>query len=249
VDYGGENIRAAQRIADICVMARQGLVEGGLPNRTREFADLVVKAKGTEYQQMHPAKMTFQALRIHINREFDELKRGMASALQVLLPGGKLGIITWKHSECAIVVDYHRAGEVSRPEYPMLQWYNAAYKGVNTGDLSMLSEEIQEEEKQRKTPRKKGKPLLNKLPKNWGYGALFLQEFTLEDAIGSHACLLEANTHVTNGIPLGSSILLPVDTVNCVATLKVQHGRSITTYRRRVEIELAIPVRRAARTA
>jgi hypothetical protein len=52
---------------------------------------------------------------------------------------------------------------------------------------------------------------------------VFRQKFTLEDAIGSHACSLEANTRVTNGIPLGSSLLLPVDTVNCVQTLKVDH--------------------------
>jgi hypothetical protein len=48
----------------------------------------------------------------------------------------------------------------------------------------------------------------------------FRQKFTLEDAIGSHACSLEANTRVTNGIPLGSSLLLPVEAVNCVQTLK-----------------------------
>jgi hypothetical protein len=52
------------------------------------------------------------------------------------------------------------------------------------------------------------------------HGARFRQKFTLEDAIGSHACSLEANTRVTNGIPLGSSLLLPVDIVNCVETLK-----------------------------
>jgi hypothetical protein len=49
---------------------------------------------------------------------------------------------------------------------------------------------------------------------------VFRQKFTLEDAIGSHACSLEANTRVTNGIPLGSLLLLPVDTVNCIQTLK-----------------------------
>jgi predicted RNA binding protein YcfA (HicA-like mRNA interferase family) len=48
----------------------------------------------------------------------------------------------------------------------------------------------------------------------------FRQKFTLEDAIGSHACSLEANMRVTNGIPLGRPLLLPVDTVNCVQTLK-----------------------------
>jgi hypothetical protein len=51
---------------------------------------------------------------------------------------------------------------------------------------------------------------------------VFRQKFTLEDAIGSHACSLETNTRVTNDIPLGSSLLLPVDTVNCVQTLKVR---------------------------
>jgi hypothetical protein len=49
---------------------------------------------------------------------------------------------------------------------------------------------------------------------------VFRQKFTLEDAIGCHACSLEANMRLTNGIPLGSPLLLPVDTVNCVATLK-----------------------------
>jgi hypothetical protein len=34
---------------------------------------------------------------------------------------------------------------------------------------------------------------------------VFRQKFTLDDAIGSHACSLEANIRVTNGIPLGSS--------------------------------------------
>jgi hypothetical protein len=53
------------------------------------------------------------------------------------------------------------------------------------------------------------------------HGARFRQEFTLEDAIGSHACSLEVNMRATNGIPFGCSLLLPVDTVNCVQTPKV----------------------------
>ena len=45
-----------------------------------------------------------------------------------------------------------------------------------------------------------------------GYGTVrvFRHNFALKDAIGSHACLLEANMRVTNGISRGSSILLPV---------------------------------------
>jgi hypothetical protein len=50
--------------------------------------------------------------------------------------------------------------------------------------------------------------------------AVFRQKFTLEDAIGSRACSFEANMRVTNGILLGSSLLLPVHTVNSVQTWK-----------------------------
>jgi hypothetical protein len=50
---------------------------------------------------------------------------------------------------------------------------------------------------------------------------VFRQKFTLEDAIGSHACSLEASRRVTNDIPLGCPLFLPVHTVNCVQTLKV----------------------------
>jgi hypothetical protein len=56
---------------------------------------------------------------------------------------------------------------------------------------------------------------------------VFRQKFTLDDAIGSHACSLEANMRVTNGIPLGSPLLLPVVIINHAETLKVppiMHG-------------------------
>jgi hypothetical protein len=50
------------------------------------------------------------------------------------------------------------------------------------------------------------------------YGARFRLQFTLEDAIGSHACSLEASIRVTNGITLGCSYRLLVHTVNSVQT-------------------------------
>jgi hypothetical protein len=53
-------------------------------------------------------------------------------------------------------------------------------------------------------------------------------EFTLEeyfeDAVGSHACSFEASMRVTNGIPIGRSLLLPVDIVICVTPLKAHDG-------------------------
>ena len=49
---------AARRIADAICVAR---THGALPKRTKDFAALVGRAKGVEYQLMHPAKLTFQA--------------------------------------------------------------------------------------------------------------------------------------------------------------------------------------------
>jgi hypothetical protein len=56
------------------------------------------------------------------------------------------------------------------------------------------------------------------------YGARFRQKFTLKGAIGSHACSLQANKRLTNDIPLGCLLLLPVGTVNSVQTLKVSRS-------------------------
>lgn len=47
----------------------------------------------------------------------------MAAALPCLAEGGRMGLITWKHSECAILLDFFRENETCRPEYPMLKWW------------------------------------------------------------------------------------------------------------------------------
>jgi hypothetical protein len=51
---------------------------------------------------------------------------------------------------------------------------------------------------------------------------VFRPKITLEDAIGSHSCSLQANRRVTNSIPLWCSLIIRVPIVNCVQTLKAQ---------------------------
>lgn len=116
---------AARRVADsICLARAPGGV--GSPTTTRAFASLVARARGYEYQAMHAAKATFQALRIHINDEFGQLERGMAAALKILRPGGRLGILTWKHSECALLVKFLRSCDIAPRVFPLLRWHQAA---------------------------------------------------------------------------------------------------------------------------
>ena len=85
---------------------------------------------------MHAAKLTFQALRIHLNDEFGELRRGMHAACELLGDNGRLGLLTWKHSECAIVVDVFRALEAVRPESPLVRWYREA-RALSTSGASL----------------------------------------------------------------------------------------------------------------
>ena len=67
--------------------------------------------------------MTFQALRIHLNDEFGEMRRGMRAAFKLLGEGGRLGLITWKFSERKIVDEVAGSLEAVRPHEPLLEWY------------------------------------------------------------------------------------------------------------------------------
>eukprot|EP00931_Biecheleriopsis_adriatica_P061793 TRINITY_DN37173_c0_g1_i2.p1 TRINITY_DN37173_c0_g1~~TRINITY_DN37173_c0_g1_i2.p1 ORF type:complete len:484 (+),score=97.33 TRINITY_DN37173_c0_g1_i2:75-1526(+) len=113
---------SARRIADVICLAR---LRGELPTRTKPFAELVARVRGKEHsgQVMHPAKMTFQALRIHLNDEFEEFRKGMRAAFKLLGIGGRIGIISWKFSERDILEEMFRPLEAVKPDEPLLKWY------------------------------------------------------------------------------------------------------------------------------
>jgi 16S rRNA (cytosine1402-N4)-methyltransferase len=69
--------------------------------RTRELAELVerVAGAGARRYRLHPATRTFQALRIAVNAELEELESTLAGAIDLLLPGGRLAVITFHSLE------------------------------------------------------------------------------------------------------------------------------------------------------
>ena len=97
-DYGEE--RFALQVAKALVARR----EGGLPVRTtRELSDVVARAVKTREPGQDPATRTFQALRIFVNAELEELEQGLNAALELLLPGARLVVISFHSLEDRIV--------------------------------------------------------------------------------------------------------------------------------------------------
>ena len=98
--YGDEP--KSRRIARAIVAARP-------VSRTAELAAIVRRAVGwREGQKSDPATRTFQAIRIHINRELGELEDGLLAAEQVLKAGGRLAIVTFHSLEDRIVKRFLR---------------------------------------------------------------------------------------------------------------------------------------------
>ncbi len=77
--------------------------------RTGELAAIVRRALGFRAgQKSDPATRTFQAIRIHLNQELEELEQGLAAAERSLKPGGRLAVVTFHSLEDRIVKRFFR---------------------------------------------------------------------------------------------------------------------------------------------
>lgn len=100
-DYGEE--RFAGQIAKAVVARRQ---ERGPLATTAELAQLVAGAVKTREPGQDPATRTFQALRIFINAELEELQQALGATLDILQPGGRLAVISFHSLEDRIVKQF-----------------------------------------------------------------------------------------------------------------------------------------------
>ena len=96
--------RFARRVARAIVAARQRAPI----RRTGELAEIVRAAVPTREPGLDPATRTFQALRIAVNDELGELDRGLAGAERLLMPGGRLAVVSFHSLEDARVKSFLR---------------------------------------------------------------------------------------------------------------------------------------------
>ena len=99
--YGEE--RFAFQIAKAIVVKRE---EGLSPKTTLQLAALVASVVRTREVGQDPATRTFQALRIFINRELEDLELGLKAALNLLKPGARLAVISFHSLEDRIVKQF-----------------------------------------------------------------------------------------------------------------------------------------------
>ncbi|MEF3274371.1 MAG: 16S rRNA (cytosine(1402)-N(4))-methyltransferase RsmH [Chloroflexus sp.] len=100
--YGEEP--AARRIARAIVERRR--IQPF--QRTADLAALVARIVGGRHRRIHPATRTFQALRIAVNRELDQLAAALPQAANLLAPGGRLAVISFHSLEDRIVKHFMR---------------------------------------------------------------------------------------------------------------------------------------------
>lgn len=107
-EYGEE--RHARRISRAIIAARP-------LSTTRQLARVVAAAKPEPRRRTHEATRVFQAIRIYINQELDELRNGLEGIFQRLAVGGRLAVISFHSLEDRIVKRYFRARS-SPPSLP-----------------------------------------------------------------------------------------------------------------------------------
>jgi 16S rRNA (cytosine1402-N4)-methyltransferase len=109
-NYGEERFAGPIAKAIVAARTREQL------DRTVQLARIVAAAVRTREVGQDPATRTFQALRIHVNQELEELSLALPQALARLRPGGRLAVISFHSLEDRIVKRFLRSQ--ARPEVP-----------------------------------------------------------------------------------------------------------------------------------
>ncbi|HLS99308.1 MAG: 16S rRNA (cytosine(1402)-N(4))-methyltransferase RsmH [Porticoccaceae bacterium] len=104
-DYGEEKFARRMAAAIVRERALKPIT------RTRQLAEIVAAANPAWEKGKHPATRAFQAIRIHVNRELEDLEALLATVIDTLKPGGRLVVISFHSLEDRIVKRFIRREE------------------------------------------------------------------------------------------------------------------------------------------
>ncbi|HEB64986.1 MAG TPA: 16S rRNA (cytosine(1402)-N(4))-methyltransferase RsmH [Chloroflexi bacterium] len=153
--YGEE--RRSRQVARAIVAARP-------IHTTRQLAEVVARVIGSGRPGIHPATRTFQALRIAVNRELENVESVLPQAIAALLPGGRLAVISFHSLEDRIVKHYFRRESrdcICPPRQPVCTCGHTAQVRVLTRKPVMASAEEREQNPRARSARLR---VVEKLP-------------------------------------------------------------------------------------
>jgi 16S rRNA (cytosine1402-N4)-methyltransferase len=125
--YGEE--KASRKIARVLVAKRTETPF----TRTAQLAECIAGVVGRFDAKIHPATRSFQAIRIFINRELDDLETGLQAAHDLLKPGGRLAVISFHSLEDRIVKQFiarHAKAPAGNRRMPQAPDFQASLKDV-----------------------------------------------------------------------------------------------------------------------
>ncbi len=153
--YGEE--RRSRQVARAIVAARP-------IHTTRQLAEVVARVTGSGRPGIHPATRTFQALRIAVNRELENVESVLPQAIAALRPGGRLAVISFHSLEDRIVKHYFRRESrdcICPPRQPVCTCGHTAQIRVLTRKPVMASAEEREQNPRARSARLR---VVEKLP-------------------------------------------------------------------------------------
>jgi 16S rRNA (cytosine1402-N4)-methyltransferase len=136
-EYGEERFAKSAARAIVAARALQPI------ETTRQLAQIVAGAVRTRERGQDPATRTFQAIRIHVNQELEEIAAALPQAVGLLRPGGRLAVISFHSLEDRLVKRFMRAeakGEELPGEIPVLA------SEIKVGSLRLVGRAIRASE-------------------------------------------------------------------------------------------------------